>query len=138
MNVQRFDDAGDFARAATPFLLKHEAENKLLFALLERLDTSQPTLRIAYEGERPVAAALQTDPIRHLVLSRADNAAIDALSDALTADGAILPGVQGSSPAVERFVLRWAAAHHQVARLKMSLGIYQLIRVIPPPRCLRV
>jgi len=135
MNVLRFESPADFARAATPFLLEHEAENNLLFGLLNRIDdATRATLRVVQDGGRPVAAALQTDPAHHLILSHASNDAIDVLADALAKDGVTLPGAQGSSSVAQRFTERWARSHGQLARRKMALGVYRLTRVVPPAR----
>src|SRR5438067_2209217 len=133
MRVISFNDPADFAAAASRLLLAREAENNLLFGLLERLDPADAVLRVVRQDDQVVAAALQTDPAHNLLLSHGPQEAFDLLADSLGGEGIRLPGVQGSSPAVENFAAQWARLHNLTGTRRMALGVYRLTRVIAPP-----
>jgi predicted GNAT family acetyltransferase len=134
MNVQAIDRASEFAEATRSFLLEREAENNLLFGLLERINDGEALYRVVRDGDRIIAAALQTDPLHNFILSHASEEAVVALADALSAEGRSLPGVLGSAPCVNRFSERWAELRGLTVRRVLEMGVYRLTKVIPPAR----
>jgi predicted GNAT family acetyltransferase len=139
LTVNRHDDAGSFLERVGGFLGRHEAENNLLFGILDylRRDASisdgTPLLAEVRDGDEILAVALRTPP-RNLVLAECDApAAIDALVDDLVAAGDTLPGALGPVEAIRRFVERWTPATGGPHRKQLSERAFRLSRVIPPP-----
>ena len=139
LSVDRHHDAGAFLDRVGGFLVRHEAENNLLFGILGALrrDASisdgPPLLADVREGDDIVAVAIRTPP-RNLVLSECDvPAAVDALVDDLVADGDALPGALGPVEAIRQFAGRWTVATGQPHRRQFSERAFRLTRVIPPP-----
>src|SRR6478672_10085686 len=133
-SVDRHRDAGAFLDRVGGFLVRHEAENNLLFGILGALrrDASisdgPPLLAEVREGDETVAVAIRTPP-RNLVLSVSDApAAIDALVDDLVAAGDALPGALGPVEAILRFAERWTAATGQPHRKQLSERAFRLTR----------
>jgi uncharacterized protein len=136
MDLRRFDTVEDFVDAAGGFLVEREAAHNLLLGICSNLrDTPEafsepPYLAAVSEGERVVAAAMQTPPFR-LVLSEVDYpAAIDALAEDVR--GRDLPGVLGPVEHVRGFVDRFTARGGPPATLAMSERIFRLTKVRTP------
>jgi uncharacterized protein len=139
LSVIRLEDAGAFLDRVGGFLGRHEAENNLLFGILDglRRDVSisdgPPLLAEVRDGDEILAVALRTPP-RNLVLAECQApAAIDALVDDLVAAGDTLPGALGPVDASRRFVERWTALTGQPHRRQLGERAFRLSRVIPPP-----
>jgi predicted GNAT family acetyltransferase len=88
-----------------------------------------PLLAAVVDGNEVVAAAVRTPP-HNLVLSRAPDAAVDALVDAFAAAGLELPGVSG--PAAARFGRLWSSATGVTARREFEERLYEATEVLPP------
>jgi predicted GNAT family acetyltransferase len=136
MELRRFGAVGDFVVAAGPFLVGREAEHNLIFGICSNLrDTPEafsepPYLATVSDGERVVAVALQTPPLR-LVLSEVDDpAAIGWLADDV--HGRDLPGVLGPIEHARAFIDEWVARGGPPASLAMSERIFRLTMVRPP------
>jgi uncharacterized protein len=135
MELRRFDRVDAFLEAAAPFLGAREAEHNLIFGVCSNLrDTPEAFSAPAYlatvlDGERVVAAALQTPPFQ-LVLSEIDDPAATGIlaRDVLDRD---LPGVAGPVEHVGRFVEERTALGGPPAHLRFSERIFRLSRVIP-------
>jgi hypothetical protein len=139
LSVIRHEDAGAFLDRVGGFLGRHEAENNLLFGILDglRRDVSisdgPPLLAEVRDGDEILAVALRTPP-RNLVVAECQApAAIDALVDDLVAAGDTLPGALGPVDAIRRFVERWTALTGQPHRKQLGERAFRLSRVIPPP-----
>jgi uncharacterized protein len=136
LRLQRFAEADAFLAAAGPFLVEREAEHNLIFGVSSTLhdDPGQyaapPYLATVRDGDRVVAAALQTPPFR-LVLSEVDDPAALGLivADTLERD---LPGVQGPVDVVRAFVEEWRARGGPQAHHHLASRIYRLSEIIPP------
>jgi predicted GNAT family acetyltransferase len=136
MELRRFTDVDDFLEVATPFLIRREAEHNLIFGVSANLreDPAQYTapayLATVADGDRVVAAALQTPPFR-LTLSEVNDDAAIALIAADTLDR-VLPGVQGPVEMVRAFVEERRALGGPPAHHEASERVYRLTKVIPP------
>jgi len=86
---------------------------------------------VALDGWRVTGAALRTPPHNLIVAKPADDAAIDALAEAIDDD---LPGVVGAVPEVDRFAAAWATRHGRAATVVFDQRIYALRAVVAPPR----
>jgi predicted GNAT family acetyltransferase len=136
MELRRFTDVDRFMDAATPYLIQREAEHNLFFGITATLReapelySAPPYLATVNDGDRLVAAALQTPPFR-LGLSEVDDPAAIAViaADVLDRD---LPGAQGPVEVVRAFVEERRALGGPPAHLEASQRIYRLTEVIPP------
>jgi predicted GNAT family acetyltransferase len=133
MEVRRVDDPGAFLAAAGPLLLEDEARNNLLLGLAATLRDAPflyPDYRLwlVEDAGRPVGAALRTPPHKLALARPLDDAALEALAEALDVE---LPGVVGGVPEADVFAQAWSAKTGQRARVLRSQGIHALERVQP-------
>ena len=135
MKVVRGADAESFAERAVPFLLRDPARHNLMLAILDTLQRHPATYPEHYtwcveDAGRVVAAALMTPPY-DVVVSRADDdAAIEALAQALDEAGVRPPGVVGARPEADRFADVWIGRHGGDRRVVTRQGIYELVEVV--------
>ena len=132
MEVVQLEDAAEFLAEAERLLLADEARHNLILGIAGTIRAGfyeEHRLWLGRDGERVVAAALQTPP-HNLILARpTSEEALAALADAVAEDE--LPGVVGGLPEVEVFAgLR--AGHRW--RRTMVQGIYELTDVVTPPQ----
>lgn len=137
MAITYFSDVPAFMREAQPFLQEHEAENNLLFGILDRLQggvftlTAPPLLALVREGQGIESVAIRTPP-RNVVLSVMSEGAAASLARTLSADGVSVPGVIGPSAAAQAFADAWCAASGQQSAASLHEGVYELMQVSPP------
>lgn len=137
MAVAYFSDAPAFMREAQPFLQAREAENSLVFGILDRLQggvytlTAPPLLALAQEGQSIVGVAIRTPP-RNVVLSVMSEDTAASLARTLSADGVSAPGVIGPGNAAQAFANVWCAASGQQSAVALREGVYELQQVSPP------
>jgi len=139
LTVSRTQSVEEFLATAGAFLAEREAEHNLLFGICSTIQKTPdifenpPRFAVVTDGRGKVrAAALQTPPF-NLVLSMIDDeAATDALADALCDDP--LPGLLGPKEAAARFAQRWATATGHPATLETAERIFRLERVKQPRR----
>jgi predicted GNAT family acetyltransferase len=136
MELRRFEHVDDFLAAAGPFLEAREAEHNLIFGVCSNLrDTPEAFSAPAYmstviDGDRVVAAALQTPPFQLILSEIDDSAALKVLArDVVDRD---LPGVVGPVEHVEAFVAERRALGGPSGHRHISERIFRLARVIPP------
>jgi len=136
IRIERPTTVGEFLARAGDYLAAREAEHNLIFAITSTLTTNPevypmtPLFAVALDGQRVVAAAMQTPP-HNLVLTEVDDAAaVAALAEALRDEA--LPGVLGPPAQAAEFAARWTAAAGRQARKAMAERIYRCTRVIPP------
>ncbi len=136
MELRRFDEVDDFLAGAGDFLAAREAEHNLIFGICSTLRdspeayTAPPYLAVVTDGDRVVAASIQTPPFRVVLSEIDDPAAIDLLADDLLERD--LPGATGPVDEVRAFVDALAARGGPSASLEMSERIYRLAAVKPP------
>jgi hypothetical protein len=137
MRLRRFDDAGALLTAAAPLLHRTEADNALLYGILEQLRAAPSLYREPYlallrdEDEAPRAVALRTPPFV-MVMTAFPDAGLPLLVADLRRAGQRPPGVVGPDPSVTRFASAWARATDQTALPRMSQRSYCLERVARP------
>jgi uncharacterized protein len=136
MDVELISDPSTFLDAAGPLLLEDEARHNLILGLAGTLRDHPevyPDFRlwVVRSGNEPVGAALRTPPF-NLVLARPrEDAALEALADAIEGE---LPGVVGSVPEVHQFADLWAGRSDVQPHVHIAQGLYQLERVEPVTR----
>jgi GNAT superfamily N-acetyltransferase len=140
LRLVRHTTAASFLDRAQRFLVGAEAENVLLIGLagaLSQHDATGPTgdtvHLLTVEGDSGCVMAALQSPERNLVMSRGPAAAIEALAEGLAEAKVCLPGVHGPVDAARGFAGRWAKGAGLAVQLAMSMRVYQLTRVIPPP-----
>jgi predicted GNAT family acetyltransferase len=135
LNVVRHHPGSFLARAGA-FLGEAEAENNLMLGLAMSLEagtmtlSATPVLVTLEEDGRVVGAALRTPP-HNLVLTRASEAALEALAGLLRREGVALPGVMGPVEAAGRFAKLWAG---DAGELSVRQRIYVCEAVEPVPK----
>jgi uncharacterized protein len=133
MRVERIDDPRAFLDEAGPLLLEDEARHNLILGLAGTLrDRPEvyPEFRLwlARDGDEPAGAALRTPPFNLVLAQPRDDAALDALAEAIDDE---LPGVVGAVPEVARFARLWSARSGAEARTHIAQGLFALERVEP-------
>lgn len=138
MKVTQSRDAGGFCDKVLPFLLQHEAENNLMIGILLGLadgtgkwGDDPPVLFVVEEDGLEVAIAVQTPP-HNLLLTRADNTAVDVLATEMNSRRIAFPGILGPVSAAGDFSKRWSAIAGCDIKLEKNMCIYQLDQVFPP------
>lgn len=139
LTVSRPRTVEEFLAQAGDFLARHEAEHNLIFGIASSIQ-AVPEIHgelprfavVAGEDGSVQAAALQTPPFNVVLSMTIDQAATDALADALRDDP--LPGALGPKDVAARFVERWTKATGRIAVLDTAERIFRLDRVIPPQR----
>jgi predicted GNAT family acetyltransferase len=137
MEVRRFAEVEGFLAVAGPFLEAREAEHNLILGICSNLmvagpnaQAAPPYFAVVVDGDRVVAAALQTPPFQ-LVLSEIDDAAAIPILAADLVDRD-LPGALGAPEHVRAFVEARMALGGPPGHLKISERIFRLTRVTPP------
>lgn len=133
MKVIRQRDIDAFSERVTPYLLQHEAENNLLFGIMNGIKTGvypdNPCMAsVQNDSGKIVAVAVRTPP-HGVVLSRVtDHAAIPCLIESLSEIYDHIPTVLGETVLATQFAVNW----HQAHQLKMHQGVYKLTQVTLP------
>jgi GNAT superfamily N-acetyltransferase len=138
MEVLRYDDPVAFRRDGAPVLLADMARNNLVLAILQVLQDEPHVypdfhLWLARREERPVGLAMQTQPFNVIVAEPLENDAVDALAEAVVADGAPLPGVIANMPWADRFAERVSAVTGRSAERILEEGVWVVTAVADPP-----
>jgi GNAT superfamily N-acetyltransferase len=141
MEVLRPEDPAAFHRDGAPVLLADVARNNLVLAILQVL-LDDPDLYpvfhlwLAVHEGRPVGLAMQTEPFNVIVAEPLEHDAIDALAEAVVADGGPLPGVIANRPWADRFAERVTARTGRMAERILEEGVWMLTAVedVPAPR----
>ena len=138
MQVRRYHDAARFRRAGAQLLSADPARNNLVMVILQVvLDDPQmyPVVHLwmAMDRGRPVGLAIQTEPRSVLLAEPLEPGAVEALADAILADGHALPGVVATVPWVGRFAERVTSATGRSARRVLDEGVWELTAVADVP-----
>src|SRR5215813_5622447 len=137
MPLEYFSAAAAFAQQVEPFLLQHEAENSVLFGIVDRLAnnalslSAPPVLAVLRDQQQIAAIAIMT-PLRNVVLPAMEPAAAQELARALFADGIAIPGAVGPNQAAEAFAEAWCALSGQRVKVHLRERVFELSTVIPP------
>ena len=139
MEVLRYDDPAAFHRDGAP-VLADAARNNLVLGILQVL-LDEPDLYpvfhlwLAARDGRPVGLAMQTEPFNVIVAEPLEDDAVDALAEAVVADGAPLPGVVANQPSADRFAERVTAITGRTSERILEEGVWALTAVedVPVP-----
>jgi len=120
-------------------LLADAARNNLVLAILQVvMDQPEvyPVVRLwlAVEDRQPVGVALQTEPFNVLLAEPLGDGAVEALAEAIVADGGPLPGVTANVPWVVRFAEQVSTMTGRTADLVLGEGVWVLTEVADMPR----
>ena len=137
MKLTAYATADQFLKMTRDWLVHEEAANNLMLGIALRLKQS-PTpcyLATVSEGKDLVLAALLTPPFPVTLNSprEAPDEALELLAHHLLEAGAPIPSVSGRVNLAERFALCWSRLMNVQYRVQMSMRVYQLREVIPPP-----
>src|SRR5262245_54584592 len=106
MEILRPKDAAAFLELARPLLERDEARNQLPLGIAATL-TEHPEAYdlvrfwVAGEQDRPVAAALRTEPYNLVLADPQPGVDLEPLLEAVLADDPGVPGVIGNAPNVD-------------------------------------
>jgi GNAT superfamily N-acetyltransferase len=140
MDVERANDVAAFRRDAEPMLLADPARNNLPLGVLQVLLDSPEVypvvhLWMARRDGRPCGLAIQTEPHNVLLADPLDDEAVDALVEAVIADGWPLPGVTANLPWAGRFAEHAASMTDRTTTQILHEGVWHLTEVhdVPAP-----
>lgn len=136
MKVETYKDISKFVNLVFPFLLKNEAENNLLFIILNsikknlyRYGDDKPSLIIISDNNDIKLVSIRTPPYNQLISYTEDLRTIDELVDTLIKKNVDLPGVLGFKQGAERFVKLWCEKKGLKPELVRNERDYKLIEV---------
>jgi uncharacterized protein len=139
MDVVRPDGAAAFLRLAGPLLDVDEARNQLPLAIAATLTEHPDAYDVArfwvqVDADRPVAAALRTEP-HNLVLADPElGMDLEPLLSAVLEDDPAVPGVVGNAPHVEAAGAFLAGESGRTSERTLEQGVYALTWVEDVPR----
>src|SRR5262245_36324355 len=133
MEVVRPDDASAFLKLAGPLLEVDEARNQLPLAIAATPSDHPDAYDVvrywvAVDADRPVAAALRTEPLN---LLRADP---EPLLSAVLEDDPAVPGIVGNAPHADAAATFLAGAGGRTPERTLEQGVYALTWVEDVPR----
>ena len=139
-SITSFDNAHSFYEQAHHLWEAAETRNNLILGLSLRLKTNlhaygeaMPLMALVKDENGEIgASALMTPPFALIVQSEPLNKlALEALADALIADGLRLPGVNGIDEVSDCFAQIWQEKTGQLARKILNTRAYELRQVLP-------
>jgi predicted GNAT family acetyltransferase len=139
MEIKYHKNVDEFLALCTPFLIRHETENNLLFGILNNLrkdihhysKEETPELILITEKEEIVLVTIRTPPFNQLLSFTKDIETIDFLVSELKKRKTKLPGVLGFNEGALRFSQIWAEDEKIDVSLSMHERIYRLTKVNP-------
>lgn len=139
MEIVRPPNASAFLELALPLLERDEARNQLALGIAGGL-TEHPDAYdvvrywVGVEADRPVSAALRTEPHNLVLADPEPEADLGSLLTAVTEDDPGVPGIVGNQPFVEPAAERIAAATRRLPEQAVSMGVFALEHVLDVPR----
>jgi uncharacterized protein len=139
MEIRRLDDADGFLELAGPLLERDEARNQLPLSIAATLAVHPGAYDavhywVAVDGERPVAAALRTEPFNLVLADPEPDADLEPLLSAVLADDPEVPGMVGNTPHVDPAAASLARSSGRSAERILAQGVYALTWVEDVPR----
>lgn len=139
MEATFHSDIGQFCDLCFPFLIQKEAENNLLFGILNNLKTNlqtysekhQPVLISITENGVLKLISLQTPPYNQVISYTEDLTTIPFLVEELSHTTPDIPGILGFKEGAQKFGQLWTKKHHKTLQLDMHERVYQLEEVNP-------
>ena len=128
MEIRRPEDAGAFLRLARPLLERDEARNQLPLAIAATIAVHRDAYDavrywVALDNDRPVAAALRTEPFNLVLADPEPGADLEPLLTAVLADDPGVPGIVGNAPDVDA-----------ASSFRRRLPSRRALRATTPPR----
>jgi uncharacterized protein len=139
MEIRRPEDAATFLRLAGPLLERDEARNQLPLAIAATIAVhpdAYDAVRywVALEGDRPVGAALRTEPFNLVLADPEPGAELEPLLAAVLADDSGVPGIVGNAPEVDTAASFLARSAGRSVERTLAQGVYALTWVEDVPR----
>lgn len=138
MEVTFHSDIEPFCKLCFPFLLKNEAENNLLFGILNALKidlhrySEIPPILISISNNDVLElVSIRTPPFNQVISFTQDLTTIDFLVEELANKRTAIPGILGFKEGALKFVQQWTNKTNQTYYLDMQERIYQLKEVNP-------
>lgn len=136
MKVEFYEDINEFTDLVFPFLLKNEAENNLLFMILNSIKENlyrygdyKPSLISVTDNDAIKLVSIRTPPYSQLISYTEDLKTIDELVNKLIEENVDLPGFLGFKQGAERFVKLWCKKKGLKPHLARNERGYKLIEV---------
>jgi ribosomal protein S18 acetylase RimI-like enzyme len=139
MYGKRYADIEEFYTLCYHFLAEHEAENNLIFGILETLRTNiyaydptfAPEFVAIFDNKDIVLVSIRTPPYNQLISYTKKKDSIPVLVDFLAETGVDIPGVLGFKDGALLFAELWAKRHEKNKILNMNERMYKLDQVNP-------
>jgi RimJ/RimL family protein N-acetyltransferase len=139
MEIKYHKNVDEFLALCTPFLLRHETENNLLFGILNNLKKDihhynkehTPELISVTKGGKLLLVAIRTPPFNQLLSYTKNLETIDLLVSELKKRKMKLPGVLGFKEGALRFSQLWVKDEKIDSILSIHERIYRLTEVDP-------
>ena len=142
MKLQRFNNPGGFQDKVQDFLVEDEAENNLPLDIINGLIDGEyrdrePYMAYVEERGRPIIVILCTPPLQ-TIFSYTDSLPADeilelCLKDLIDFLGDDFVGISANKKLAARLKGIWEGIAGRKAEQHMSMRIYKLEEVIPPP-----
>ncbi len=131
MLVRCHHDPREFFDLVGPFLQKNEVENALPLGIARSfVDTAtHEGLMFSVESGADVVAVAVKSPHRNLVVTRAPESAMRALSNYLFAYALPVPGVNGPLETAREFAQAWKALTDAKGTERVALRLYQATKL---------
>lgn len=128
-----------FYKTCRTFLEIHEAENNLIFGILESLlvdpqrydSETPPEMTIIFDKEKIVLVGLRTPPYNQILSYTNNLSAISCLVEFLYNKKVVLPGVLGFKEGARIFTDSWTKRTGTTTNITMNERIYKLKKVNP-------
>ncbi len=139
MEVTFHSNIEQFCELCFPFLLKNEAENNLLFGILNNLranphtysEIHPPILISITDNDVLKLVSIRTPPFNQGISYTQDLKTIDFLVEKLANKKAEIPGILGFKEGALKFAQLWAERNNRTFHLDMHERVYQLEKVNP-------
>ncbi|MFX1302677.1 MAG: GNAT family N-acetyltransferase [Promethearchaeota archaeon] len=136
MEVKFYEDINKFYNLVYDFLVKKEAENNLIFSILntikinpKRYGEEKPILITVSEKSDLKLVSLRTPPYNQLLSYTDDLKSIDILAEILLQKKMELPGVLGLKEGAKKFAQLWCENKKLKSQLIRNERVYKLEKV---------
>ncbi|MFX1365334.1 MAG: GNAT family N-acetyltransferase [Promethearchaeota archaeon] len=136
MKVQFYEDIEKYNEVVVPFLIKKEAENNLIFSVLNairnnptRYGDEKPFLLTVKHNDEIKLVSLRTPPYNQLISYTENLKSIDTLIDIMLRKNMQLPGITGFKDGVKRFIQLWCEDKNLKPQLIRNERVYKLEKV---------
>jgi predicted GNAT family acetyltransferase len=138
MKIQLYNDINEFYDLVFPFLVKREAENNLLFSILNtikvdpyRYGDEKPVLITVAENNKVSLVSLRTPPYNQIISYTTNLESIKKLAKELLLRNEEIPGFLGFKEGADIFIKLWCESKDVKPQLIRNEKIYKLESVAP-------